>query len=573
MINIDTIGADSKKDMDIPLMGLLIRLVKSPLIIFDIQMKIIAFNNQAIEFFSYTAEELESLTFKNLVSKRQLDAINSFINEPYKGGIEIEEAEFILQSQKSIVAKLIINSLNHKSSTYLLAQITYDAHLSAIKDKLQKENERYFCFEQSCDEITWETDETMTLVYCSKKISSLLGFSPEDIEGKNLFELLEYEENDLNKEKLKNIIKARKRINNLEFITFTNQSEMIPIVIIASPFFDNNGVFAGYRGIVKDISSEYFLNLEMKSLKHELELRVNERTSQLEQALEKIRIENEKSKNAQLELIRMNQEIENSRTEIIKESRKLAELNERLVTSEQNLLEANAAKDKFFSIIAHDLKNPLQAMILSSYLLVQNFKIMSEDKLEFQINTIYNATNHLHNLLENLLQWARSQTGKMDFSPENINLIYLVKETIELVKPAAVDKGIKISYDVDDSTIIFVDSFMINTVIRNLLVNAVKFTRPNGFIKLSSKVIDKMVQIQVEDNGIGMTPDIVHRLFRIDYHHTTKGTNNEKGTGLGLVLCKEFVCKNGGIISVETNIGEGSTFRFTVPLGYLDDNC
>lgn len=553
--------------LDNPVFELIIEESDSVMILLDSQFNIIFFNKKSLDFFSYCSEDFKQLNFQDLLLPESKIKFSKCISDLDSTSSATFFATFDCGNKIQYDSHVEFKSVTYEEQRVFLAKIDSDNTLKAINNKYSLEKERYKHFEQVCDEITWETDENMTFVYFSERIRDLLGFDADEFEGNNFFEIFQNEDNKKSYSSLKEIIRQRKKINNAELVIYTNKGEMIPISILASPYYSTDGSFSGYRGIFKDISSEYFLALEMKSLKHELELRVIERTSQLEQALEKLKFENEQRKKAQTELIKINKELEDSRVEIVKESRKLLELNEKLATSEKNLRDANAAKDKFFSIIAHDLKNPLQSMILSSYLLVQNFKNMPHDKLEFQINTINNATNHLHNLLDNLLHWARSQSGKMEFSPENINLIYLAKETIALVKPAADEKDINITADVDENIVVFVDSYMINTVLRNLLTNAIKFTRNNGKICIRAIKIENLVQIEIEDNGIGMTPDIVHRLFKIDYHHTTKGTNNEKGTGLGLILCKEFVSINGGRISVETNIGEGSIFKYTVPHG------
>ncbi len=540
---------------------------QSPILFLKKDFTIFLTNENATEIFGFDKDELIGKKLKDII---HFEYVSRFFkdadNLSKKNHIETNYV-FIKRNGSKFEAKVSFQRLKIEKKDIIAANIYSVDALSSILDKLKKENERYLDFEKACDAANFETDETMTFIFCSERIKRIIGYKPEEFEGLNFFEIFHLNENETVLGNIRDILKVRKSIDKEELTVQTAKGEKIIVVVNAVPFFSEQGTFKGYRGSFRDISHEFAIIREMKLLRKELELRVSERTAQLEKALEDLKYENEERKKAQSELIKVNKKIEDSRAEIVRESRKLLELNEKLAISEQNLKEANAAKDKFFSIIAHDLKNPLQSMILSSYLLVQNYKTLPDEKLEFQINTINNATNHLHNLLENLLQWSRSQTGRMEFSPEHINLIYLVKESAALLQPGADKKNMEIQTKVDDNTVVFVDSYMINTVLRNLISNAIKFNRQNGKIIIRSEERRDDVLVQVIDNGVGITPDVLQRLFRIDYHHTTRGTADEKGTGLGLILCKEFVEKNGGWIDVESSIGEGSDFKFTVPKG------
>jgi signal transduction histidine kinase len=171
------------------------------------------------------------------------------------------------------------------------------------------------------------------------------------------------------------------------------------------------------------------------------------------------------------------------------------------------------------------------------------------------------------NLLSNLLEWSRSQTGRMDFNPEYVRLSLLIDEAIDLSEFAANQKSIKINRHISDSALAYADKAMISSVLRNLISNALKFTKINGEIIISAKAIDNMHLIQVSDTGIGIRKEDINNLFRIDKIYSTKGTYNEGGTGLGLILCKEFVTKHGGEIWVESKEGTGSDFYFTIPRG------
>jgi len=240
--------------------------------------------------------------------------------------------------------------------------------------------------------------------------------------------------------------------------------------------------------------------------------------------------------------------------------------NAKLAKSESELIVLNQTKDKFFSIIAHDLKNPFSALLGFSELLEQNALALSKEEVVTYSQTINTASHKLFKLLENLLQWARTQTGKMDFKPTTFHLNEVITQNINIQELNASSKSIALEFETIESSKVIADWDMVNTVLRNLISNAIKFTPANGRISISTEKKDGFVEIGIADSGIGMTEEDRQKLFRIDVHYTTKGTNNEEGTGLGLIICREFVEKQGGKIWVESRKGEGTTFFFTLPL-------
>mgnify|MGYP001561139863 FL=1 len=171
-----------------------------------------------------------------------------------------------------------------------------------------------------------------------------------------------------------------------------------------------------------------------------------------------------------------------------------------------------------------------------------------------------------HNLLQNLLLWSRAQTGRIEFNPLKIDLQKIVSDNIELLRPSAERKQIKIISDTPPNTFIFADEDMLNTIIRNLLTNALKFTNKNGLIEINCFQRPENIEICISDTGVGMSDKVKANLFRLDVSQTTFGTENEAGTGLGLILCKEFVEKHGHKICVESEVGKGSKFCFTLPI-------
>jgi PAS domain S-box-containing protein len=229
------------------------------------------------------------------------------------------------------------------------------------------------------------------------------------------------------------------------------------------------------------------------------------------------------------------------------------------------LNELNATKDKFFSIIAHDLRGPFANFRVVTDLLTSSYDELEETEKKEFLELIKDSANNLYSLLENLLDWSRSQRGTMPFNPNEFDFSLIAKNTVNFLKLSADNKNIELINNITDDTYITADVNMITTVIRNLVSNAIKFTANGGQININSTITEKDSIFSVQDNGIGLSKETINKLFRIDTQVTTIGTNDEKGTGLGLILCKEFVEKHGGKIWVESEVGKGSTFYFSLP--------
>jgi signal transduction histidine kinase len=235
---------------------------------------------------------------------------------------------------------------------------------------------------------------------------------------------------------------------------------------------------------------------------------------------------------------------------------------------EQNgeLKEAIDTKNKFFSIIGHDLRNPMSVVIGYTSMLIDNCEFMTIDEVKEYFGDIERATSKLMQLLENLLEWAQSQTGSIKFKPHEVELSNLVEKAVSPVKMSAKKKKIFIGVSVPSILTAYIDENMITTVIRNLLTNAVKFTPSEGHITITATPngVD-LVEIRIQDTGLGMTEEECGNLFNIKSKYSKVGTNGEEGTGLGLILTVEFLRKNGGSIKVKSVVDEGSTFIITLP--------
>jgi signal transduction histidine kinase len=243
--------------------------------------------------------------------------------------------------------------------------------------------------------------------------------------------------------------------------------------------------------------------------------------------------------------------------------RKIAE--EEIRQKNELLQLTNAEKDKFFSIIAHDLRGPISAFVSVTEILTDDIQSMSPDEIrDIMASMKYDASN-IYKLLENLLEWSRLKRGVMEFSPVKIQLLKIITSAVESISLSANAKNILVDLSIPDDMEVIADVHMIETVARNLLSNAVKFTHEGGKITVSAvkgKYSD--AEISISDSGIGMPPDLISKLFQISEKTSRLGTAGEPSSGLGLLLCKEFVEKHGGKISVESSQGKGSIFTFTL---------
>lgn len=248
----------------------------------------------------------------------------------------------------------------------------------------------------------------------------------------------------------------------------------------------------------------------------------------------------------------------------IEQAQALKELNAKLSETVDELKTANVAKDKFFRIIAHDLKNPFHSILGLSELLITNLLSSNINEIKQMATMINKSTEDAYKLLENLLSWSMSQTNSITFNPQKISTHNILTEAININHSTAKAKNISVFHDVDKSTIIYADINMLGAILRNLISNAIKFTDMHGKIQISVEQNSHETQFSVRDTGIGISENIINKLFKIEekmsYHSTTVRT----GTGLGLLLCKEFVDKHNGKIWVESELGIGSDFKFTI---------
>jgi signal transduction histidine kinase len=248
----------------------------------------------------------------------------------------------------------------------------------------------------------------------------------------------------------------------------------------------------------------------------------------------------------------------------------IAEYNIQLeVDIKKRILELEKAvtmKDMLFSVIAHDLKCPFNAILGFSQLLKDNVRKNKIEDTEEHINIIHKQAQKTFDLLNHLLTWAQTQIGQTNFNPIKFDFSQSCKEVIDVLEEYAHEKNITIRCNLPDKFEIYGDKDMIETIVRNLISNAIKFTEKDGTIEIYSRLQDVFIEIIIADNGIGISENDKQKLFNYDYNNSQLGTDQEKGTGLGLIICKEFIKKHGGKIWIEDNPEKGSEFKFTLPL-------
>lgn len=243
--------------------------------------------------------------------------------------------------------------------------------------------------------------------------------------------------------------------------------------------------------------------------------------------------------------------------------RKLAE--EKLKKYSEDLQKSNSSKDKFFSIISHDLRNPFNSLLGFSELLANNIEDLTEDEIKESAKSLHRTATNLFNLLTNLLEWSRLQTGNFSFEKSEFSLGGLLNHVVSIYSDSLDAKNLKLIKEQDCEVNILADQNMIEAAIRNLISNAIKFTRDSGTITVGCVKNESGAEIFVTDSGVGISSEDQERLFKIEKQFTTEGTKNEKGTGFGLLLCKELVEKNNGTIKVKSEKDKGSTFTISLP--------
>lgn len=399
-------------------------------------------------------------------------------------------------------------------------------------------------------QIIFEADSYGQITYVNPVAFNIFGYTIEEFQkGFHFLNAVVPEEHDKAKLGIYKIISNKSSSTN-EYNLRRKDGSTFPAIISSTPIISADKCI-GIRGIIIDLSESKKAEAEIRKLNEELEQKVIKRTEELKNAL----INQEKT-NIELRLLN---------EDVARESAKLLALNEQLAESERMLRIANETKDKFFSIIAHDLKNPLQALLLSSDLLIRYTDTFDRDSIAAKSQQIHNTVQTLARLLDNLLTWSRSQLGRIIYKPKVFSINAIITKVLDLHKDSILQKQIEVEFDNSLDYAVVGDKDMIETIIRNLLSNAIKYNKPMGSINIRLLKSDNHLEISIADTGIGIGKEDIDNLFKMDVSKRTIGPSKDKGTGLGLLICKEFAEKNGSKIIVESELGIGSIFSLTLP--------
>lgn len=486
-------------------------------------------------------ELLGAVSQNDLVGKPVTDLIETGKQEVYKNRIKKLEAKEYIKPIEYRMRKVDGSLVEVEAISTLIEDKNESSILSVARDiterlvaarAIKESEEKYRSVVNSVKEVIFQLDENGKWIFLNPAWYDISKYSISESIGESLKTFIHKDEHERVENGLKHLLLENIEHFRIEAKAVTKESEECWIYFYAYLTPGSDKERKSISGTVMDITER---------------------------------------KKAQEEIEKYIEQLKAQKSVIERNAQELRKFNEQLTYSEAKLRELNASKDKFFSIIAHDLKSPFTSFIGISELLIHDIDEMDTEEIKTLTAGIYKSAKGVFNLLENLLQWARIQTGRMDFSPIIFDLNELIEEIMDLYQVNAVKKDISLEEESRENLQLNADRNMIYTVIRNLLSNAIKFTNPGGKVRLKAEQEDDFVQISIIDDGVGMSQTQMNKLFRIDVTNTTRGTDNEKGTGLGLILCKEFVEKNGGKIWVESEIENGTKFHFTVPVAALQE--
>lgn len=392
---------------------------------------------------------------------------------------------------------------NFRLPTGVIISVGHDITGRKQAEETLRESQEYArnIIESSLDMII-TVDQERRIVEFNKAAQETFGYRKEEVEGKSIDMLYASPEESA----LVHQIMVEKTQSIREVSNRRKSGEVFPCLISASVLRDAQGELIGYMGISRDIT-----------------------------------------------------ELKKAQAELLAAHNELKQKNEQLG-------ELNASKDKFFSIISHDLKNSFGALLGFAELITENIELYTKDKIKSLVSKMRSTAENLYALLENLLTWSRIQRGVIECSPQLLDLSHIMAHNIDLFVPEAERKEITLKNTIQEKTFVYADYSMVDTVIRNLISNALKFTSSGGSVNISSIEHDEHYQaISVSDTGVGIPEDILPKLLQIDTFYTHAGTAGEKGTGLGLILCKELVEQNSGRLWATSEVDRGTTFTFTLP--------
>jgi PAS domain S-box-containing protein len=467
------------------------------------------------------------------------DKVVSEFEKAYKHGQEIDVTFQIETANKNIkwVRSIGYPIKNDEGQIIKLEGALQDiTEYKEIENKLRINEEKHRVIVQNAPIITFIIDKDGIFQLSEGSALSKLGLKPGQVVGLSAYDVYK------DFPEIINSIKQAFEGNSIKHELFISDAYFEVNYI---PLNNPDGTIDRIIGVANDITNRKRNEIKIIELNESLEKKVNERTEELKEAFATIEIAN-------TELTQLNEELTN-------ESRKLLKLNEKLLKSEQELKDSIQVKDRFFSIVSHDLRSALGGFLGLTDLLAENFNDLDDNEKVKLSKMIRDNVQRFNNFMENLLEWSRLQMKRVSFHPVETQISLNLDIVLNLYESKFRDKNIEIINMLDKNLKVYADNNMLQVVLRNLISNALKFTHEGGKIAISSMKNDNdQIIISIKDTGVGMSDETIIKLFRMDTKFTTSGTANEKGTGLGLLLVKEIIEIHKGKIWVESKEGIGS---------------
>ena len=487
--------------------------ISESIYIIDVDKNFLFVNDAFLKTYGYKESELISKSVDLIRSDKNAPSIYELIDKESKAGGwrgELFNKKKSGEEFKIFLSTSLINDDNKNPIAIICAAQDLTEQINA-ENILKEAEDKYNSLFTDLKDAIYESTPDGKLIDINPSGVELFGYkTKDDLLKVDIAKDLYVDADD--RAEFKKKLEEKGFVKNYEIKIKKRQGIELFVIETAAVLKDRNGKIKSYRGILRDIT----------------ESKVNERLMH-------------------------------------KYVRELADVNKQLTQSESKLKDMNSEKDKFFSIIAHDLKSPFNALLNLSEFLIEDLNELTMEEIRTFSKEINKSAHNVFNLIENLLQWAQIKTGRLEQSIEKVPLSNVVSTAMILLEGNAAKKNIKLQNEVKSDVFFEGDKNMISSVIQNLISNAIKFTNRSGQISVSSKNENDMINVMVMDNGIGMSKQNQEKLFKIDQHITTLGTAKESGTGLGLILCKELIEKNGGIIWVKSEEKVGTTFFFTLP--------
>jgi signal transduction histidine kinase len=322
----------------------------------------------------------------------------------------------------------------------------------------------------------------------------------------------------------------------------------IPIIFITAHDYEEAAMFKGYKAGAVDFIRKPF-NPDLLRSKVGVFAELYKKTQLLQEQEEKLRAIND-------DLVKLNQTLE----------QRVLDRTLELETLNQELKALNLSKDKFLSVISHDLRNPLTSLLASSENLTRDAEKLRPDQIKLFSGIINRTSKKILQQLNELVEWAKNQREKVSFSPGKLHLKQGISESLELLRPTAAQKEIQLDNHISADIFVNADALMLRSILQNLVTNAIKFTPYGGApVTVTAQPVGDMIEVCVQDVGVGMSEETKQFLLNDDYGRSVLGTNQEEGSGLGLLLVKDFVIQHGGSIQLDSELGKGTCFKFTMP--------